>query len=366
MPLCRQLGVKGFGAMLTILGLLGVLMAGVSADALLGGKDFSSDNDDEPSPPDEPETGHGDLLEDLSGPLGLNDVAIPLPEEVLEVPETSPISDDIEEEHDEAVMLVGGSTDDILSGANGDDQISGGQGSDQIDGMGGADSIAAGEGNDAVWAGAGNDSVTGGPGQDTLLGGDGDDWVLGGLGRDSICGQDGDDTLMGEGGTDTVFGGSGNDSIDGGLDEDWLAGGEGEDRLSGGAGSDILDGNAGDDWISGLNGAVDDGALDFINGGTGNDTMILGRGDFATGGEGGDSFELQDGPGAGEVATISDYDFTQDQIVVVYDQAVHPNPQLSLATKAGSDDVTILIDGAPVALVRGGSVYLSDIRLTAA
>ena len=69
----------------------------------------------------------------------------------------------------------------------------------------------------------------------------------------------------------------------------------------------------------------------------------------------------------GSVTTIADYDFTQDQIVVVYDPAAHPDPQLSLAKTDENDDVTIMLDGAPVAVVTGGSpVFLSDIRLAAA
>jgi Ca2+-binding RTX toxin-like protein len=340
--------------MLTILSLLGVLMAGVSADAILGLKAHSPDSDDDDTPPDEPEDEQGDLLDfedmdrsgtDLSG---------------------SPVSDDIDNTEDPDMLIVGGAGGDILSGGDGDDQIDGAAGGDQIDGQAGDDSIDAGDGHDAVWAGDGNDTVVGGAGDDSVAGQAGDDSILGDAGDDSLSGHDGDDSLFGGADADTLLGGSGDDRLDGGTGNDWLAGGDQNDHIAGGAGSDVLDGNAGNDWISGLNGHGDDGETDFLNGGEGDDTLILGRGDYATGGGGADTFAVQDWAGDTDVATIADYDYTQDQLVVVYDATVHPNPQLSLAANKDTDEVTILLDGAPVALVKGASVFLRDIQLTAA
>ena len=69
----------------------------------------------------------------------------------------------------------------------------------------------------------------------------------------------------------------------------------------------------------------------------------------------------------GEVATIADYDAAEDQIVVVYDPAVHADPELTLEPVEGTDDVTILLDGAAVGLVAGGAgMDVSEITLMAA
>ena len=118
--------------------------------------------------------------------------------------------------------------------------------------------------------------------------------------------------------------------------------------------------------MSGLNGGRDDSALDYLNGGRGDDLLDIGGGDHATGGEDADTFALQEWLSEGKVATIADYDFLQDQIVVVYDPAAHPDPQLTLSSDEETENVTILLDGAPVAVVSGGSVFLSDIKLAAA
>lgn len=342
--------------MLSIFGVLGILFAGVAADALLSHPTKADDDSD-----DLPDDGAGEDTNGLDGGAGdlLDD-----PEEDAE---GNPVSDDLPDPQDAAVSLQGGEGNDLMSGGGAADTLSGGAGDDQIDAKGGADTIDAGSGNDMVWAGAEDDDISGGFGDDTLYGQAGDDVVTGDFGADLLFGHEGDDTLSGGAGADTLMGGMGGDELFGGSDGDWLAGGEGDDSLFGGAGSDILDGNAGDDQLSGLDGAQDDGQTDYLNGGTGNDVLTLGMGDHGMGGDCEDSFVVQEWLAEGNVARIADYDFVQDQIVVVYDSTAHPDPQLSLATKSDGDDVTILLDGAPVAVVTGGSsVFLSDIRLSAA
>lgn len=344
--------------MLTIFGLLGALFAGVAADALLSTRSEPDDAaDDRPEDDEDPLQGAGgDLLDE------------PAPDHDRGAGgrETGPVSDDIADPADAPVVAQGGAGDDLLSGGGAADRLGGGAGNDQIDAMAGDDTIDAGFGNDIIWAGDGNDDLYGAAGNDTLHGQAGDDLVTGDFGDDSLFGHDGDDSLAGGAGADALLGGMGDDRLDGGADPDWLAGGEGNDTLQGGAGSDTLDGNAGDDRLSGLDGAQDDGLTDYLNGGDGNDLLDIGAGDHATGGTGADTFALQQWLSEGSVATITDYDFVQDQIVVVYDPAAHPNPQLSLSANDDNDNVTILLDGAPVAVVSGGSVFLSDIRLAAA
>jgi Ca2+-binding RTX toxin-like protein len=174
----------------------------------------------------------------------------------------------------------------------------------------------------------------------------------------------GDDTLAGGAGDDVLLGGAGHDSLAGGEGEDWLAGGDEDDVLSGGAGADTMDGNAGDDWLSGLNGPVDDLDEDFLNGGDGSDTLILGAGDHAHGGDGQDEFVLYETYGG--VAHVADYDAAMDTLVVVYDPAIHPDPILSLEVSPDGNESMLLLDGAPVATVRGDIVDLADIDLRAA
>jgi len=78
-------------------------------------------------------------------------------------------------------------------------------------------------------------------------------------------------------------------SLTGGSAADTLATGSGNDWLYGGGGADHLDGGAGDDWIYGsLYIADDDGALDVLIGGAGNDNLAAGYGDSVDGGSGTD------------------------------------------------------------------------------
>ncbi len=337
--------------MLTLLGLFGVLMAGVAADAIMSPHSKSDEDDTDDLPTDE--TG-------ADNPV--------MPEDEGDTTNTDGffLSDDGDEDVAEDLDLTGTDQAEVLSGGYGDDKITGLAGADLIDGRAGDDSIDAGDGNDAVWGGAGDDSIDGGLGNDTVEGQAGDDSLTGGAGDDSLAGHSGNDSLSGGDGADTLLGGEGNDQLDGGSGNDWLAGGFGDDRMAGGAGSDILDGNDGNDWLSGLNGQVDDFNEDFLNGGAGNDTLVLGAGDHASGGEGDDDFVLQDWLTDGGVAHISDYDADRDQLIIMYDPNAHPDPELTLEVSEDGEQSTILLNGAPVATVQGSAVSLNDIRLSAA
>ena len=91
---------------------------------------------------------------------------------------------------------------------------------------------------------------------DTLLGGSGNDTLFGGSASDILKGGSGDDTGSGLGGYDHVNAGSGDDTMRGGLDNDTMLGGSGSDRLFGDAGDDTLDGQGSSDTLDG--GAGDD------------------------------------------------------------------------------------------------------------
>ena len=141
------------------------------------------------------------------------------------------------------------------------DVIEGKRSSDSADGNGGNDRILGGGGPDGelggrLWGGAGDDYVDGGPGDDdNVKGGSGDDTVNGGPGSDGD-GSTVDGDLEGGAGNNKVRGGPGDDLIDA---NDSLAG-EVED-VSGGADDDTI--------------RADDGQVDNIDCGTGNDTVAV-------------------------------------------------------------------------------------------
>lgn len=203
-------------------------------------------------------------------------------------------TDDLLSTTSQPTMVMGLRGNDTLSGNVGDDVIDGGDGRDVLRGYGGADKLLGGAdgdlldgglGDDSLDGGAGSDHAYGGAGDDTLLGGDGadslsgdddQDVIFGGTGNDTCVGVDGNDALDAGAGDDIVGGGRGDDTLDGGADNDWLWGADGQDDMSGGTGIDRLWGGAGNDTIRGGDGAdliwaeLGD---DMCFGGTGNDAL---------------------------------------------------------------------------------------------
>jgi len=107
-----------------------------------------------------------------------------------------------------------------------------------------------------------------------------------------------------------------------------------------------------------------DGDTDFLNGGAGDDRLVAGSGDYLTGGEGADRFQLGDWLEEGDSARITDFDKAEDSIEVVYDPAIHPDPQLTLQTGAAGE-VSVYLDGLPLAVVTGAKgLTLGDFVLT--
>jgi Ca2+-binding RTX toxin-like protein len=95
----------------------------------------------------------------------------------------------------------------------------------------GADSFFGSGFGDVAGGDRGNDRLEGNAGADLLIGGRGDDVLIGGAGNDGLYGDFGDDTLISSGG-DVVDGGGGNDRI--------VLGDLGFARVTGGAGIDTL------------------------------------------------------------------------------------------------------------------------------
>ena len=342
--------------MLGLIGLLGALFAGVVADAF---SSSSQQEDGASSPdataPDDPSATEYMTFDTLAATGSDADG------------DTDGIinSSDAPSEPAVDLSLAGSTLDDILSGNSGDDSIWGGDGNDMLTGRDGDDLLDGGDGNDALNGGAGADQLFGGAGVDLLHGDAGDDLLTGGAGNDRIEACEGNDTLLGGEGDDVLIGGGGNDLLQGGAGQDALIGGDDDDQLIGGIGSDTLDGLNGNDEIWGQDASGDDGTLDFLNGGGGDDILHLGAGDYGNGGEGADQFELHDIGPNDPTPQIVDYNPAEDQLILLYDASLHTEPQLSTQiTDAGT---TLLLNGVAVANLQGATgLDLSTVDLRAA
>lgn len=340
--------------MFGLVGLVGLMFLGTFADGMMSMFKSSSADGGEDNPAGDPaEAGndadtfaHGDLLTDLHAPTkdgdgpDLTDDPIPI---------------------DADLVLQGTDDIDILAGNGGNDTVSGEGGDDLIEGRGGADEIDGGNGSDAVHGGSGDDLISGNAGVDDLEGEDGDDTLLGGEGDDYLAGHEGQDWLDGDTGADSLIGGSGLDLLFGGADDDTLDGGFGDDQLSGGAGTDLMQGGAGNDTLQGDDGPEEQ--LDYLNGGDGDDVMILGGNDMGFGATGHDTFGLN--ADNQHAATISDYNPAEDHIVLQYDAAAHPNPTVTIEPGVEDDgSVAILLDGQVLAHVTDGAgMTAADVTL---
>jgi Ca2+-binding RTX toxin-like protein len=160
----------------------------------------------------------------------------------------------------QGTLLASGQVSIALPDIDGGDYLEGGAGDDRLYGEGG---------DDLLKGGAGSDLLDGGDGDDTLVI-DADDWngdIDGGAGIDTVIIDDDRDVTFSTAvsAVENVYGGRGNDVIVG-DDEDNV--------LFGGAGADTLDGGGGDDEIH-ADAADVAAASDFVNGGSGTDTLIF-------------------------------------------------------------------------------------------
>ncbi len=266
--------------------------------------------------------------------------------------------------------LTGADGDDTLDGYAGDDLLDGGTGDDVLRGREGMDSLLGGGGNDAITGGPGDDTIEGGPDNDALFGNEGNDLILGGSGADEIYGDEGHDTLDGGNGTDFLVGGDGNDVISGGAQGDMLFGGDGDDLLSGDGGNDYLQGGFGADTLNGgdgndrldgtfaagdsIFGPHDEDQGDVLDGGAGDDTIVVGALDIATGGEGADTFVTGSFIETAEVAGhVTDFDPAQDVIEVMFDPDLTPNPVITVEDFADGTGANILFEGQLILSVSG-------------
>ncbi|MCC5665386.1 calcium-binding protein [Nostoc sp. CHAB 5784] len=209
--------------------------------------------------------------------------------------------------------IVGDTQDNRLSGNNGDDTLDGGLGTDTLIGGAGDDTYFVDTTLDRITeaANSGTDSVRSsvtyalGSNLENLRLREGSD--INGTGNsvsNFLFGNTSNNTLNGVGGNDTLDGNNGNDILNGGDGNDSLQGGPGNDVLNGGSGDDILIGVfPGSPLPPGI------GETDNFTGGAGVDRFILG-----------DAVNVfyddnnTTSPGFGDLATIIDFDSSQDQI----------------------------------------------------
>ncbi|MEH2366558.1 calcium-binding protein [Nostoc sp.] len=220
---------------------------------------------------------------------------------------------------------------------------------DNVIGTNANDSITGDNQNNRLSGNNGNDTLNGGLGIDTLNGGAGDDTYIVDTTLDTITeaansgidnvrssvsytlGANLENLRLTEGGNITGIGNSFNNFLFGNTSNNTLNARAGDDTLDGNNGDDILNGEDGNDSLQGGPGN------DILNGGSGNDILIgtfpgsplppgLGEIDNLTGGAGADRFILGDAvnvfyddnnttnPGFGDLATITDFDSSQDRI----------------------------------------------------
>lgn len=261
---------------------------------------------------------------------------------------------------DQVTLTEGTGDDDDIDGTRGNDRIRGHAGSDLLNGGEGNDELRGDAGDDTLNGDAGNDTLHGHNGGDILHGGTDDDQLFGHNANDILYGDDGDDALQGSAGDDMLEGGEGNDTLHGGLDNDTLIGGAGADALFGGWGNDVLSGlmrnaSGGDDDIG-----------DFLNGGGGDDSILVGAGDIVTAGEGADEIVLGDWLASGEAAHIMDYVAEEDNLVLVWDDSAADSiePHITVSADPDTAEQTLIwMDGSVVATVNGSDLLPGDIAL---
>ncbi len=246
----------------------------------------------------------------------------------------------------------------VVSGDEGDDSLTFGDGAAYGFGGEGDDEMNAGTGAQALYGGAGNDVLRA---SDETTG-----WLDGGAGDDVLVGGAAADILRG--GNHSGADGSDNDTLFGGGGDDILVGGFGADTLSGGDGNDVID-HLGHREEAIMYEQRDfswhiDGDKDALEGGAGNDTLIMDRADVATGGEGIDTFWVYSNQTGDEgVAEIVDFEPGVDFLrISLNPEMVDSDPEVALDLDGA--DALVSVNGEVVAVLRGAqNATLSDLKV---
>ena len=225
-------------------------------------------------------------------------------------------------------VLIGGSGNDLLDGGADNDTLIGNDGNDILIGRSGEDTFSGGKGNDLIIA----DHVDFFPLRDKVIvdGGEGYDIlaITDNIGVDIVLGQDvinieefhgSNDSPANVSGIDVVnfaaatssvklFGRRGNDFLTGGSAGDFIRGGTNNDLLVGRSGADTIfgDGDADTIW-TGIQSAgnTDDGFIDVVHGGTGNDRIFAEAIDIVQGGIGFDTLVIDGDTGVNYTSGFS-------------------------------------------------------------
>lgn len=239
----------------------------------------------------------------------------------------------------------------LVAGGNGDNDITLGDGAAYAFGGDGNDTITSGEGAAALFGAAGDDTLS-------LTGSPQGAWADGG---------DGNDTILGSGGDDVLHGGAHGAGDEDVQDDDTVFGGGGDDHITGGYGADTLSGGDGDDMIDHLGRAEQeisaphhefvwhiDNDSDALDGGAGNDTLIMDRADTATGGAGYDTFWVYSEDGAASAAEVNDFQTGQDFLRITLDPEIdHGDITLDVAPSDDGEDGIVTVNGETIAILRG-------------
>ena len=211
-----------------------------------------------------------------------------------------------------------------------------------------------------VESGGGADFVAGGDGDDTLSLGDGDDIAAGGSGDDMISLGAGND-LYGNEGSDFFASSIGIQE----FGDDTVLGGSGDDQIVDLFGMNALDGGAGNDFLQATDSPEEpEPSPDRVTGGTGDDLILVDRGDVVMTGTGEDEVRIVLGDGMGDIAgsdpvVIEDFDPADDLIQLggVFDQ-----DDLRIEVFENGTGSTIFWNETAVVRVVGGqTLTLSDI-----
>ncbi|MGH1370092.1 MAG: calcium-binding protein [Maritimibacter sp.] len=238
-----------------------------------------------------------------------------------------------------------------------------------VDGGAGNDVITTGDEAAYAFGGTGDDTLSAGEGAAALFGGAGNDTLAGSAAQTYLDGGEGDDTLQGGAGDEVLRGGAhGADDADT-QDDDTIDGGAGDDRISGGFGADTLSGGDGDDVIDHHGRAEQevhgehqefgwhiDGATDTLDGGAGDDTLIIDSEDTATGGSGMDTFWLYNDGMSESVAQITDFENGIDTLRITLDpEGAWGDMEVAVTPSLDGLDGIVSVNGETMAILRGGA-----------
>jgi Ca2+-binding RTX toxin-like protein len=236
------------------------------------------------------------------------------------------------------MAVINGRPNTNVTGTNQDDEIHL-NGKADAHGRAGDDTIYGSDAANKIYGQDGNDSLYGGAGNDLVDGGNGGDAMIGGTGTNKLYGRDGSDSIFSQG-IDSAWGGPGGDTLTAYNYFDYIPQPDGNPTNPNPV---KFYGEAGDDWLfGGL-------ATDFLDGGTGNDTVRGSMSDTLRGGSGND-----------HIYYSSDYRFT-DQVTqasegVISGGAGHDILTLFVGLELSSPHIEVFMTGESA-----GTVTIDDL-----